>query len=339
MNRLIPINKIIQEISYSTGRSLKSPEFCSLIITNKCNFKCKMCSFWQKENSDELSVDDWRKIVNQLKTVLSKNTFIEISGGEPLLRKELVFDLIKELKKNFNKVALNTNGLLINEETVKELNDAGLDVLKLSLYSLNSTVHNELRGHEAAFEHAKKAIKIINQNGLELEIALLLTSKNIKQAQGLISYLQKLPKTSIIIQPLDEKVESSKSKDLAVNSIQSELWPESDDVNIFFDWLNKNSLSIKNSPANLKVIREYYLNPETVLKYRCFAGQRNLVIYPDGNVSFCFKRTPVGNLIKENLKEILSRAKLERLKIKKCSKYCRIVGCNFSRGFKEYIKK
>jgi len=297
-----------------------------------------MCSFWQKEHIDELSSSDWKQIVEKLKTVLNKDTFIEISGGEPLLRKDLVFDLIKNLKKTFNKVSLNSNGLLLDKQTVNELKNSGLDAVKLSLYSLDSAIHNHLRGHDEAFKCAETAVKTINEAGLELEIGLLLTSKNIRQAPDLIQYLQSLSNTSIIIQPLDEKVESDESKDMTTNSVQSELWPSEDDVSFFFDWLTANSKSIKNSPTNLNAIHEYYLNPERVLNYRCFAGQRNLIVYPNGDSSFCFKRKSIGNLVDSDLKDLLTKAKDERLQIKKCPKYCRIIGCNFSRGLKEYFK-
>jgi len=87
-------------------------------------------------------------------------------------------------------------------------------------------------------------------------------------------------------------------------------------------------------------MREYYLAPPSVLKYRCFAGQRNLVIYPQGDVAMCFKGRVIGNLTRKNLSNILKGdfAKKERQNIRRCQKYCRIIGCNFSRGLKELIK-
>jgi len=82
------------------------------------------------------------------------------------------------------------------------------------------------------------------------------------------------------------------------------------------------------------------LKPQSVLKYRCFAGQRNLVVYPTGDISFCFKRRFIGNVKKEKLKEIMQRsAVLERRGIRDCSKYCRLIGCNFSRGLWEIVRR
>ncbi|MFA6392090.1 MAG: radical SAM protein [Patescibacteria group bacterium] len=331
MNKIL--NKLAKELSFQTGRYMLSPEFLSLVITMKCNFKCQSCSIWQKPFEKELEQEDWVKIIEKLTHTLKPNTFVEINGGEPLIRKDLVIFLIKELKKHFNKVALNSNGLLVNETNLDELKQAGLDLIKISLYSLEEEVHNSMRGHSLAFQHAKRAVELITQKQIPLEIGLLVTTKNIKTAPALIQYLQKLPNTSIILQPLDEKIESAESKDQKDNNLIPDLWPEKEDVVSFFDWVEKHNQGIKNSLPNIKAIRQYYLNPPDILKYRCFAGQRNLVIYPGGDVAFCFKRKAIGNINNQDIELMLKNASGERKQIK----YCQIVGCNFSRGLKEAI--
>ncbi len=331
-------NKILKELSYQTGSYLVPPEFVSLIITMQCNFRCQSCSIWQNPLVEELNEDEWKRIVDKLSKTLSPDTFIEINGEEPLIRKDLVIFLIKELKKYFHKVALNSNGLLIDEEILDELELAGLDVIKISFYSLEAEIHNNLRGHELAYEHAKRAIELISKKKILLEVGLLITSQNINEAPALISYLQTLPSVSIILQPLDEKVESLESKNKQGSQLISSPWPSGDEVLKFFDWVFANGKNIKNSQINIEAIRQYYLNPENILKYRCFAGQRNLVIYPNGDLTLCFKGEKIGNIISQDLKAILKNAVVERRKIKKCSKYCRIVGCNFSRGLKEAIQ-
>ena len=336
MNKIT--GKLLKELSYRTGKYLIPPEFLSLIITMRCNFKCLSCSIWQKEIGLELNREEWKKIIAQLTGSLKSTAFVEINGGEPLIRKDLTIFLIKELKKYFQKVALNSNGLLLDEKTLSELQVAGLDVIKISFYSLNKEIHNNLRGHALAFEQAKKAITLINQKNIALEIGLLITAQNIKEAPELIKYLQTLPNTSIILQPLDEKVESMESKNQTVNRLPTALWPGKEDANVFFSWIMSNNQKIKNSLANIEAIRQYYLNPENILQYRCFAGQRNLVVYPDGSVALCFKGGVIGNLVKQELKDVLKKATAERKKIKKCRKYCRIIGCNFSRGLKEALR-
>ena len=307
------------------------------MITEKCNFRCQTCSIWQNKEKEELNEADWLRIAHKLSKDLKPDTFVEINGGEPLMRPFLVASLVKELKKHFKKVTLNSNGSLINEEILDRLKEVGLDTIKMSFYSLDEKVHNQLRGNPLAYSQAMKAVDLIIKKRIELEIGLLITSKNIKNAVELVTYLQTLPKTSIILQPLDEKIGLSESLDRSDNKLITGLWPKKDDINIFFSWIEKNRQKIKNSPANLEAIKQYYLDPKSTLNFRCFAGQRSLVIQPNGDAMLCFKGKSIGNIKNQSVKKILKDATSERKKIKDCKKYCRIIGCNFSRGLKEMI--
>ena len=87
-------------------------------------------------------------------------------------------------------------------------------------------------------------------------------------------------------------------------------------------------------------MKKYYLDRQSALGYRCFAGQRSLLIYPNGDTTLCFKGKVIGNALEKNIREILRsrNARNERLGIKKCQKNCRIVGCNFSRGLLEFAR-
>lgn len=295
-----------------------------------------MCSIWQKTNINELTETDWLVIAKNLKSTLPRETFIEINGGEPLLRPKLVFDLITELKKHFKTVALNSNGFLIDNATIDQLEQAGLDILKISFYSLRPEIHNNLRGEKLAYGHALRAIELASKSKIKLEIGILVTNQNINELPELITYLQKLPNTVLILQPLDESVESAETKNRKKIKLLTDLWPKAEEVKKTFEWLYSHRQNIKNSLPNLKAIEEYYLNPNTVLKYRCFAGQRNAVIYPNGQVALCFKGNILGNIKNQPLKNLLKKARVERSLIKTCPKYCRIIGCNFSRGLREY---
>lgn len=331
------LRKILSEISYFNGKYLTPPLFISLVITFKCNFCCQSCDIWKK-NIQEITDNDWLIIAEKIK-FLPKNTFIEINGGEPLLKKELVVRLVKKLKEHFQSVTLNTNSSLLDEKIIDELEKAGLDTIKMSLYSLEKEIHNQMRGNNVAFDGAIKALELIQKSKIKLEIGILLTKKNISSAPILIEHLNNFQNISIILQPLDEKIESTISRDMNQNLLDKDLWPEDNQVRKFFSWIHgKKNLKIKNSANNLKAIEKYYLDARSVLNYRCFAGQRSLIFYPDGNVSLCFKRKSIGNALDNNIPNLLRKAKEERKDIKNCKKYCRIVGCNFSRGIKEFLR-
>lgn len=333
-------NKICGEFSYYTGKYYSPCKYVSLIITHQCNFRCLACDIWKKETGSELGEKSWLAAIEQLNKTLPANTFIEINGGEPLIRKDLAVKMTVKLKKHFSVVALNTNGSLLDKEIVAELEESGLDIIKISLYSLDPHIHNTMRGMDLSWQKAIEAIGLVSQSKIKVEIGALITSKNIHGIPELIKWSGKQRNTSVILQLLDEKIESAEAKNTSENLLPLKLWPEKSDVAKLFTWIKNNSHNIKNPQISLKNMEKYYLDPRSALKYRCFAGQRNLVVNPDGGIQLCFKRMPIGNISGGSLLNTLGSKEAcnERRNIRKCAKYCRIMGCNFSRGFLEFAK-
>ena len=335
--------KILQEASYASGKYLISPEIVSLTLTYQCNFRCNSCTVWRMNKYPELSKTQWLNIIDDLKKTLSPETSIELSGGEPLLKKDLTYSATKNLREFFKNVGINSNGSLIDEETILKLKENNITFVKISLYSINNKIHDALRGFANASEQAKNAIELLQKHKIKTDIGVLITAKNISTIPDLIKYYSKTKYShiNIVLQPLDEPIGLApiigKDKIQTINN----LWPDKKCVLDFFNLLKKNNFrKIKNSEASLNAIEKFYLNHDSALKHRCFAGQRSLVINPDGKISMCYKGKIIGNMAEENLQKILSSKKAldERLSFKKCDKHCRIIGCNFSKTIPEILK-
>ena len=77
---------------------MKSPTSASLAVTFRCNSKCVMCDLWKKKPKEEMPAHLYRKLPSGLK-------YIDITGGEPFLRKNLakiinVLDAIQSLPQD-----------------------------------------------------------------------------------------------------------------------------------------------------------------------------------------------------------------------------------------------
>ena len=95
---------------------LSAPCEVALEITGRCNLNCKYC-FSDKCNKD-MHLSDVKKVLDQVDNM---NVFeVCISGGEPFLHPNIleIFDYCS--KKKFN-VSIVTNGTLLDEKTIKEL--------------------------------------------------------------------------------------------------------------------------------------------------------------------------------------------------------------------------
>ena len=84
---------------------------------------------------------------------------IIISGGEPLMRKDLA-DVGRALMERGYPWGMVTNGLAMTEKRFKELREAGLRSITVSLDGLEED-HVWLRQHPLAFEGACRAIRLI----------------------------------------------------------------------------------------------------------------------------------------------------------------------------------
>lgn len=102
----------ISEIFYSIegeGIEIGRPEI--FIRLSKCNLRCKWCDTkYTWENGEEKSVNE---IIKEVIKHSCKN--ISITGGEPLLQRKELFELVQRLKKIDYWIQINTNGTIFDE--------------------------------------------------------------------------------------------------------------------------------------------------------------------------------------------------------------------------------
>ena len=121
----------------------------SLITTFRCNAKCNMCNIWQypsKEN-EELPADYYKSLPSGLR--------INITGGEPMLRKDI--DMIFEnLYHKSSLLELSTNGFY-TEKIVALANKYPKTLIRVSLEGL-PCINDMKRGTSNGFDHALRTM-------------------------------------------------------------------------------------------------------------------------------------------------------------------------------------
>ncbi|MGB9693564.1 MAG: radical SAM protein [Fervidobacterium sp.] len=110
MKKLFGITKVAYKIIQIKYFKKKLPIFGSADITNSCNLKCKHCYWWlNRKQHKELSADEWRNVVRE-KFIKNDVMSISLTGGEPLLRPDVIAAIISEMKWRY--VTVVTNGTL-----------------------------------------------------------------------------------------------------------------------------------------------------------------------------------------------------------------------------------
>jgi MoaA/NifB/PqqE/SkfB family radical SAM enzyme len=108
-----------------------SPFLVQLVVTRRCNLSCGYCNEYD-DVSEPVPTDELQRRMDQIKALGA--WACEFTGGEPMMHPDLV-ELVRYAKRQarFHRVMLISNAFLLNEAKVRELNDAGLDDLQVSI--------------------------------------------------------------------------------------------------------------------------------------------------------------------------------------------------------------
>jgi radical SAM protein with 4Fe4S-binding SPASM domain len=177
---------------------LRAPLNVEWEITKECNLQCRHCyTSAGKKEPKELSTDEAISMINHLDAVGISD--ITISGGEPLLRKDLevIINHLKELELPF---ILYTNGILLNAERQSSLKKAGVHAISLSLNGTTKKTHNYV--HNAnTYDIIMKRINQLKKNGFGVQALYTLMGINIKEALGLPELIEEMGLDSVCVYP------------------------------------------------------------------------------------------------------------------------------------------
>ncbi len=141
-------------------------------ITNRCNLKCRMCDIPLARQA-ELDSSRWKRLISQARDAGA--SAIVFSGGEPLLREDLV-DLVSYAKSLGLGCCLTTNGTLLTPDLARRLACAGVDVVNISIEG-PAAVHDSLRG-SGNYAKACAGLEYLRQAGIESTIAMMVCRDN-----------------------------------------------------------------------------------------------------------------------------------------------------------------
>ncbi len=167
---------------------LSNPLQIVLNITNQCNLNCLHC-FNNSGSSHPQELDDgeFLKIIKMICQIKPFN--ICFSGGEPLLRKELLLRSSELLANHGIRISLVTNGVLLDQGTFRSLLNSGIKEIAISLDGINPKTHNLLRGSDGAYERAMKALEVIKESGFShYEVTFTVTQFNAGEFEEYVRY-------------------------------------------------------------------------------------------------------------------------------------------------------
>ena len=140
----------------------------------QCNQKCVFCyaAGQAMGKTKELTTQQWKQAITRLDA--ARVPMVTFTGGEPTQRADIA-ELVGYAKRMVTR--LNTNGVNLTPELVRQLKAAGLDSVQVTLYSHDEAVHNALVGsnhHADTVQGIRNAVAA----GLDISINTPLCRKN-----------------------------------------------------------------------------------------------------------------------------------------------------------------
>ncbi len=157
--------------------------------TARCNLNCLHCgSDCSKDSSQkDMPLEDFLKALETIENP-TKNITVVITGGEPLLRKDIE-QCGREIRKKGMRWSMVTNGFSYDEERHISLLNAGLGALTISLDGLEIS-HNWLRNNPKSFDRVNKAIGLAaSAPRLNFDVVTCVNQRNFSELEEIKQYL------------------------------------------------------------------------------------------------------------------------------------------------------
>lgn len=272
-------------------------------LTERCNLRCTHC-YQTGGRTEELTLEEIKGVVEEFEDTLktwseaydiSFSSSFNITGGEPLLRQDIL-EVIEAIGRRGFDIYLLSNGTLISKEKARALAGLGVKGVQVSMEGPED-VHDSIRG-KGAFAAAVKGIGNLLGAGLNVTMNATLSEVNSEDLLGLPELARTLGVQKLGFSRL---VPSGRGLGLLDKMIGREKVKE----------LYEKIFSVKTEGLEIvtgdPVASQMRCAAEggSVATSGCAAGISGLTFLPDGTIVPCRRLfVPIGNIREDRIREV-----------------------------------
>jgi len=270
-------------------------------FTDRCNYRCSHCYHLDQAGNychqSELSDEElW-----QIAEILAANQlfFVTFTGGEPLVRKKLLIEIAWYLNQAGIILSLNTNLVLLDEETLGELK---VHRILVSCPATDTVVYREVTGGDYAVFESK--LKMVIEAKKEFTVNMVISQRNRHLIRDTAAHLAGLGIKRFAATPMSLNAGNPRfdlviSRDETFRAIEDLVWVHEAfglEVDI-----------MESIPKCLMPKRAFELCLPFVYR-SCHAGGRNGTISTSADIRPCSHNPQIfGNLLMEDIGDIWDR--------------------------------
>ena len=157
-------------------------------LIRRCNLACKHCYATSADIdfAGELTTAEVFAVMDDLKAY--GVSVLILSGGEPLLRPD-IFEISQRAKSMGFYVGLSSNGTLITDDNIADIEAVGYDYVGVSLDGMRDT-HDCFRRKPGAFDESIRGIRLCHDVGIKIGLRFTLTRDNAAELPDLLQLMR-----------------------------------------------------------------------------------------------------------------------------------------------------
>ncbi len=296
MNNIVPLNKKLIEYE-----RLKSPITAQIEITPRCNNQCLYCyNYWRSNEKieNELKIHEVEAVSDK---IVNSDLFrVVLTGGEPLLRKDLVYFWAQKLSLSSINVKINSNLSLLERDDLKRMKDVNISGIFASLPSCDKDNYNYITQSDN-YNKVVSNIKLAIKECMPISVNMVVTQINKDQVFETGKFIKDLGVTSFAATPVIPCSYLNPRLELSGQDLEKVL----EDLNCLESKFNISTDIAEALPlCSLKKIDRY----KRFFSRDCGAGKFIIAISSSGKVRPCTHiQEEYGNLLTEDFSKVWGR--------------------------------
>lgn len=185
----------VSDYLYQKASRQKIPLGGTFELSPVCNFACKMCYVRKtteqirREGKELIPWQQWLELGKQCRE--AGMLYLLLTGGEPFLYPGFR-ELYTELHRMGFLIAINSNGTMIDEETVAWLKTMAPYRINITLYGTSPETYQRICGNSSGYARAMKAITMLKEAGIPVVINASMIPENADDLESIIETGKKL---------------------------------------------------------------------------------------------------------------------------------------------------
>ena len=162
-------------------------------LTQRCNLECAHCYMSAHAGADtrgELTTAECRRVMDEIAAV-NPNVFLILTGGEPLLRRDIWDVAAMAAERRFTTV-FGTNGVLLRDKEARLMREHRVLGASISLDSTDRAKHDAFRRQPGAWDAAVRATRVLADEGLDFSLHMSVTDWNVQEVPAMIDLARTL---------------------------------------------------------------------------------------------------------------------------------------------------